>query len=226
MTTETKLRAFHNDPKIKQKYIDRIRFHRQADHLVRGTGWEGGKGCAIGCTLESYEHSRYPIELGLPEWLAHLEDSIFEGLPNDQAMTWPERLLEAIPVGADVEPVRDQLAVRRMNRLLTLMHDLQKDDVVDRVIDAIKQVRDALSGDSQEELSAAWSAARSAARSARSAARSAESAAWSAESAAWSAARSAARSARSAARSAAWSAAESDELIELLSSLQAEQTES
>ena len=54
--------------------------------------------------------------------------------------------------------------------------------------------------------SAAWSArsaAWSAARSARSAA---ESAAWSARSAAWSA-RSAARSARSAARSAAWSAA-------------------
>lgn len=30
----------------------------EADNIIRGTGWEDGKGCAIGCTLEKYDHAR------------------------------------------------------------------------------------------------------------------------------------------------------------------------
>ena len=61
------MKAFHNDPAIKEKYLSRVRAHRAADELIRGTGWDGHRGCAIGCTLESYDHARYPIELGVPE---------------------------------------------------------------------------------------------------------------------------------------------------------------
>ena len=78
--------SFHNDPAIKAKYLDRVKAHAKADRLIQGTGWKGGKGCAVGCTLEAYDHSLYPIELGLPEWLARLEDRIFEGLPKAEAM--------------------------------------------------------------------------------------------------------------------------------------------
>ena len=62
--------AFHGDPATKEKYIARVRAHREADRLVQGEIWDGDKGCAVGCTLESYEHERYPVELGVPEELA------------------------------------------------------------------------------------------------------------------------------------------------------------
>ncbi len=99
------LQAFHNDPKIKAKYIRRVRAHRKADQLIKGIGWENGKGCAVGCTLRAYEHDRYPTELGIPEVLARLEDAIFEGLPNVEAQGWPERFLSAIKPGADLAQV-------------------------------------------------------------------------------------------------------------------------
>ena len=86
-----KMQAFHNDEKIKQKYLNRVKQHRLADQLVQGIAWENGKGCAIGCTLESYNHKQYEKELGIPEWLARVEDKIFEGLNKDDAQAWPEQ---------------------------------------------------------------------------------------------------------------------------------------
>lgn len=161
------MQAFHNDPAVKAKYLNRVIAHAAADALIQGTGWNGSKGCAVGCTLEAYNHSRYPIELGLPEWLARLEDSIFEGLPVDEAMTWPQRFLEAIPVGADVEPVRHKLAILRLDRLIELQTGLLGsgvDEAVTTVLAAIRQVRRCheaeISGDICEVNfeSAAWSA--------------------------------------------------------------------
>ena len=104
----TQLLAYHNDPDIKSKYLERVRRHRAADELIQGTGWSDGKGCAVGCTLEAYDHSRYPIELGIPIALAHLEDRIFEGLPLELSMSWPERFLLAIRPGADLARVSDR----------------------------------------------------------------------------------------------------------------------
>jgi hypothetical protein len=238
--TATKLRAFHNDPAIKEKYLFRVKAHAAKDHLIKGQGWSNGKGCAIGCTLEAYDHTRYPIELGLPEWLARLEDTIFENLPNDLAMTWPIRFLEAVNVGANIEKVRPMLAIRRLDRLIKLQelaltknHPKKVKEVIQQVISAIQQVRAvhiseidgvvdrsavrsaesavrSAAWSAESAESAAWSAAWSAESAAWSAAWSAESAAWSAESAAWSAVRSAESAARSA-ESAAWSAVRSAE---------------
>lgn len=47
------MKSYHNNPAIKQKYIDRVKEHQRLDNLVQGYGyWENGKGCAVGCTLE------------------------------------------------------------------------------------------------------------------------------------------------------------------------------
>ena len=78
--------AYHNDEAIKEKYLNRLRAHREADELVQGVGWEhNGKtrGCAVGCTFDAYEHSRGPVEIGVPETLIYFQDAIFEGLPRD-----------------------------------------------------------------------------------------------------------------------------------------------
>ena len=199
------MKAFHGDPAVKEKYLARLMAHHEADEIIQGRGWDGSHGCAVGCTLNGYDHQAYENELGLPRWLAHLEDQIFEGLPAVDAQRFAVDFLEAVPVGADVDIVRWQLASQR--------HALDRDRLLSNPEPYAKQCVAALDlviayCDSQDKTE---SAAESAAESARSAAESAaRSAAWSAaESAesAWSATESAVWSAWSAAESAAWSAA-------------------
>lgn len=103
--TAVALRAFHGDPAIKRKYLARLRAHRRADELIHGVYWQNGKGCAVGCTIHSDQHSAYESELGIPVVLAYLEDRMFETLTNGRAKDWPIRFLEAIPVGADLSGV-------------------------------------------------------------------------------------------------------------------------
>jgi hypothetical protein len=230
--------TYHNDQSIKDKYITRVRLHREADELIQGTGWEDGKGCAVGCTLENYSHARYPIELGLPEWLAFLEDHIFEALAPEEAQKWPEQFLQAIPVGVSdrsMDVLRDRFQIFWLTRQKSQIDCAKYTQVAKAIDDTIALLQSAINGEEPE--SAAWSAGRSAAWSAAWSA--AESAAWSAaesagrsaaesaaESAAWSAGRSAGRSAawsaaRSAAESAAWSEAivKRDWLLENLAAL-------
>jgi hypothetical protein len=214
------MQAFLGKPEVKQMYLQRVEQHAKADEIIHGTYWSRGKGCAVGCTVHTSNepHSRYPVELGIPEWLAWLEDSIFESLPNGNAKQWPVRFLKSIRVGADLEPVRPKflkwLLVDPKNgvlRLVNVEHD-KEDAYTTKVRLAIEQVVKMLDDwieTGERDESAAWSAAESAASAAESAARSA------AESAAESAARSAAESAASAA-SAAWSAAESAQSEQLL----------
>ena len=102
------MQAFHNDEKIKAKYITRLKAHYDADEIVKGVYWEHGKGCAVGCTIHSSSHAAYETELGIPAALARLEDSIFEGLPNADAKEFPLRFLNAINVGADLSLVTDK----------------------------------------------------------------------------------------------------------------------
>jgi hypothetical protein len=104
----TPLLAYHGDPKLKRHYLSRVRAHEKADEIVQAYAyWKGGKGCAVGCTLHSNRHSQYPIELGIPEELAHLEDHFFESLPVGIAKKWPARFLSAINPGADLSRVYD-----------------------------------------------------------------------------------------------------------------------
>lgn len=102
--------------------------HRAADRYVSGTYWRGGRGCAVGCAIETVrqrtglnirhnDHVGLAAALGWPEWLAHLEDVIFEGLSADRRSDWPSALVTAVPQGADLSGVRDQwlaLVLRRV----------------------------------------------------------------------------------------------------------------
>jgi hypothetical protein len=232
--------SYHNKPEIKEQLIARMDKHIELDQLLKGATGQDGKGCTVWCALnngdlkEGYNHKAFETILGLPEWLARLQDVIFEGLNVDDAKWFSSQWPKSIPVGKNLDPVKWKFCafVMKENIERVLLLDIS-DELKKQVVDAINGVlslhnnaietgvwdgsaaRSAWSAARSAE-SAAWSAesaAWSAARSAWSAARSAESAAWSAESAAWSAesaARSAARSAWSAARS-AWSAARSAE---------------
>lgn len=226
----------------KKDFIKEIKWHQEQDKIVQGTYGNEVDGtsfraCAVGCSIHSINrlkgteydtstHKLYETELGIPEWLARLEDTIFEGLPAELAKQWPLRFSRAIKVGVDLEPVKWQFTAfvlsENIERVLSL--DIN-DDLKKQVVDAIRGVlvvtEDAIQTGVWDDSAAksarlarlaAWSAAESAGLAAWSAAWSAaESAGLAAESAVHSAAHSAdsaVHSARSAARS-AWSAAES-----------------
>jgi hypothetical protein len=110
----TKLLSFHNNPAIKQQTLDNLKEHLRLDEIIKGTGWSNGRGCAVGCTLNEYSHKAYEDELGLPEWLAHLEDVIFENLPDGLHKTFPLEMIEAIPVGVCLEKLKHILSVKRL----------------------------------------------------------------------------------------------------------------
>ncbi len=111
--------SFHGDPKIKAKYLKRIRAHIKADHLIRGEGWDGTKGCAVGCTLEKYDHKAYEVELGIPEWLARVEDALFENMTLKKSYTWPELFLKSINPGVNLEPVKAKFLIMVLESALT-----------------------------------------------------------------------------------------------------------
>ena len=76
-----------------------MRAHQEADELIHGTYWKNGKGCAVGCTIHSDNHAAYETKLGMPEWLACLEEKIFEESSIAASYKFPLDLLSAIPVG-------------------------------------------------------------------------------------------------------------------------------
>ncbi len=102
------MKAFHGKQEIKDEYIKRLQDHYDADEIVKGVYWEDGKGCAVGCTLHSGDHKAYEVELGIPEVLARLEDSIFEGLSPKDAKEFPLNFLNAVNVGSDLSQVGDK----------------------------------------------------------------------------------------------------------------------
>lgn len=133
------MKAFHNDLKIKAKYLARVAAHREADQLIKGIYWENGRGCGVGCTIHSADHSLYQTELGIPEWLARVEDTIFEGLPNEQALAWPEQFLSAIRPGADLEKVNAPFMIYLMERVLKNF-DNEKYPEVTKVIKEVSRL--------------------------------------------------------------------------------------
>lgn len=109
------LLAYHNDPAVKDKYIARVKEHQKADEFIKGIYWENGKGCAVGCTIHGSNHQAYEDELGIPKVLAHLEDYIFENLPNNLAKKWPLKFLESIKTGSDLSNVWPKFAIWLLN---------------------------------------------------------------------------------------------------------------
>lgn len=200
-----------------QQQIDALREatkrHREQEMLVRGTYGEGDdgafRGCSIGCLAREIgesgaAHEAVAEHYGYPEWLAHLQDSLFENASTEVHV----QLAEAMHPRDDDgwQQVMHAIHWRILNEV-TLPNAGEAEAAVREVMRLHEQ--------REPTESAAWSAAQSAARSAarsaaQSVARSANSAAWSANSTAWSAARSAAWSAvQSAAQSVAWWAAQS-----------------
>ncbi len=119
----TDLRAFHNDASLKDFLLAELAKHREHDRIIRGTYWENGRGCAVGCTLEALRirscrpdidhesHITLAKELDIPLILVRFEDHLFERLPAAESQAWPERFTRAIKVGADLSMIWPRFAL-------------------------------------------------------------------------------------------------------------------
>ena len=214
------LLAYHNDPKIKELYLTRVRAHQAHDEIVKGTYWEEGKGCAVGCTIEGDEHSRYETELGIPVQIAYLEDTLFEGMSNERAKEFPTQFLSSIHVGADLSLVIPKfyleilldkehgvrnVALEDGKKAIDLVAKVHRNHIKTGVIDEKKRL--------EAEL-AAVSAAKSEGWPAWSAGAAVNSTVWSLRSTEWSAAWSAAAAAEASVIRYNWMA---DTLLRILS---------
>ncbi len=133
----TSFSAFNGLQSNKDKYLARVEAHRAADQLVKGQYWEGGKGCAVGCTIHGDSHEDYEADdLQIPRIIARLEDRIFEGLPNDRAQVWPGGLLSAADAAyaayaatatayAPYADARQEHYVRQADKLLEIIGDTE-----------------------------------------------------------------------------------------------------
>jgi hypothetical protein len=164
------LRAFHNNPELKEKYLARVRAHRAADEIIHASYWQHGKGCAVGCTVHSDRHEAYETELGIPLILARLEDSIFEALKSPRDCAWPEDFLAAIPTGADLAMVWPRFALRLLaDREHGVLRHVQKPrhaklkDAIEKVIASYQQWIKTGSNPADEVATAAASTAATAA---------------------------------------------------------------
>jgi len=97
------LQSFHNDEKIKAKYVKRLAGHYKANEIRQcNYYWKNGKGDAVGCTIHSSQqdiYKKYETELGIPEWVARLMEKIFDHISKNKAKKFAIQFLDSIPVG-------------------------------------------------------------------------------------------------------------------------------
>jgi hypothetical protein len=167
------LTAYLGDPALKDRVLTGLAAHAAAEELVRGVYFEQGvddgkvRACSIGCTLHDLnpqlpanDHARFVSELGIPAQIAHLIDAIFEAQPdNTAAAAWSQRIMAAIPVGADLTGVWDRYALWMLDGLVADGHD--PDGVVSNMAGLFRR---AVNGDNPDEREwdraarAAWAA--------------------------------------------------------------------
>mgnify|MGYP000607388941 FL=1 len=177
----------------KAERVARAERHAESDRLVSGDyirmngDW---KGCSVGCDFVEIQlgkgldintinanggdfHSVVAEHDGTPEWLEHLRDKIFEGLPAEDRAWWHVSLAKSLPVGVDLGPAYHLICIRILNDLLS-QKESWPESCRGQVADSINQTIAFHQEPTETARSAAWSAAESA---------------WSAaDSAAWSAA--------------------------------------
>ena len=157
----------------KQEFLKEIYWHRDQDAFIKGTYAEGeGKnfqGCAVGCSLNSVarikgieistsSHKEYETHLGIPQWVARLEDRIFEGLPKERSKRWPVEFAEAVNEGADLEKIKIPMLIFIVEQARTKTTNERSLKAIDGVLTELR--KDALDlTQLREARSAAYAAA-------------------------------------------------------------------
>jgi hypothetical protein len=172
----------------KAEFVNELKKHQKMDSFVRGNYWNEAdqKGCAVGCSLKSIatikdikikqfnNHAEYETHLGIPEWLARVEDTLFEGMSLDKSKTWPVDFAKAINTGADLDKVKVPFICIILEHSLVSISKARYDavkypqvkDAIDQTAKAVKQMIKAQKSGAEKEIQAAAYSADSAAYSA------------------------------------------------------------
>lgn len=151
-----KILSYHGDEGLKSLIVAEMERHREQDQFVKGTYGtdedDNFKGCAVGCAINSlnkilnkscstYDHAVFEEELGIPVWLARLQDCIFENLPNGECSKFAVDFLSSILVGVDLEPVKwkfcSYLIRENIDRVMNLNID---EDLRLCILNALREV--------------------------------------------------------------------------------------
>lgn len=116
--------TFHGKEAAKTALIKDLEIHAKYDEFTKGTyhakyttkkGVQRFKGCAVGCTIGKGSvdaigiHKRFEHYYGIPSFLAHIEDDVFERLPLIPSKSWPLDFAKAVPVGVDLTGFEDKM---------------------------------------------------------------------------------------------------------------------
>ena len=154
----------------KEAFVAEIAIHKKLDHFLQGTYQEGDKGCAVGCSIMSINkltkkdiatssHKSYETYLGIPEWLAYLEDKLFEEMTVARSKEWPLEFIEAINVGSDLDKIKVPFLcflleqnVATMTKLLESVEDKKQIKIVEGARDCNKQMIAALLSEDKDKI--------------------------------------------------------------------------
>ena len=155
-----KLKAFTGTPISKERLLFHLKEHQKMDAFEKGHYGEkfeisskNFKGCAVGCSLRSVAlelgieistsaHSLYEKYLGIPRWLAYVEDRVFEGLPLERSKNWPLEFAKAVNVGADLDKVRAPFLIFVLESCLEPVQDknhYKQKKAIEKVINLYKR---------------------------------------------------------------------------------------
>lgn len=135
----------------KTAFVKEIKLHQKLDHFIQGAYKFSNKGCAVGCSIMSInklkkiklypsDHKQYETYLGIPGWLAYLEDYIFENLPLEVAKKWPLKFSSAIKTGSNLDNIKVPFLVFILNESIKI----KEKDVIRSNNTEIKLIKQAI----------------------------------------------------------------------------------
>jgi len=133
---------------VKAQMVNEAILHREQDLFIKGSFWDGRKGSSVGCFVKTQDNPNRELSkiTGMPEWTHHLQDSIFQGLPNSTRPYWSERFFKAAPVRLSHEDyilkIRNPFFVFILKDLLDTFDHVKYPDVkkaINRVIKLYKK---------------------------------------------------------------------------------------
>jgi len=106
--------AFKGDTLIRKAVKDRVKECKDAGKLKKFLEWDDvlKEGGIVGCMLGFYDPDAFESEIGLPNWLGHCADRIFNGLPQAQAVLFPDALIDAIKKDAEMDPMKGHFLLK------------------------------------------------------------------------------------------------------------------
>ena len=193
------MKAFTDCEVSRDQLLASLQAHAEADRIIKGSYWEDGKGCAVGCAIHDFrpgqegEHALFPELFGVSRRFAHLIDGMFESLPNGRAQEWPGQVMSSVKQGTDTDRAVDEWLFWLLSDETSPIAQWREESHIAGVAALYKRQLDG-DGPTNDEWTAAGAAG---------------AAAWAAGDAAWAAgdaARDAGDAAGDAARDAAWAA--------------------